>query len=150
MNARPSASKCPTVPLPYSVGQWDSRPGIGSSHGTAHGTISLKALAGAVLQASPVGQPVGQARDTPPEKCPTEVEGVGQSVPLSHAPVPPDTEPMEALARFERNPHGVVAWLADPVNHASRPREHSARWRACIVAEAKARVAEAEAREAQS
>jgi CTP:molybdopterin cytidylyltransferase MocA len=66
------------------------------------------------------------------------------------SPVPPDTKALEALVRFERNPRGVVAWLADPVKHASRDPAHSARWRACIVEEARLRVADAEAREAQS
>ncbi len=61
----------------------------------------------------------------------------------SAPPVPPTDPAMAALVRFESNPHGTVAWLADPVNHASRDPEHSARWRACIQHEAQLRVEEA-------
>jgi hypothetical protein len=64
------------------------------------------------------------------------------------APVHSFAFSLKALVRFEQNPHGVVAWLAVPENHASRDPAHSYRWRACIVEEARLRVAEAEALEA--
>lgn len=58
-------------------------------------------------------------------------------------PIPPTDPSLAALVRFEHDPHGVVAWLAVPENHASRDPAHSARWRACIQHEARLRVEEA-------
>lgn len=140
----------PGVPAsqPIGVGQWDSRPQHGTAHGTVSGTVSLKALAARVLKVSQAGQHVGQGRDRPPEKCPTGFEGVGQSSPLfqvqkqppQRAAVPFGIPRLEALARFERDPRGVMSWLAQQEN--GQPPHLVQRWAAAIRAEARQRMME--------
>ncbi|WP_027190356.1 hypothetical protein [Fundidesulfovibrio putealis] len=58
------------------------------------------------------------------------------------APAPPDASPLDALARFERDPRGVVAWLAQ--QKQGQPPHLVERWAATIRAEARLRIAEAE------
>lgn len=62
--------------------------------------------------------------------------GVGTSI------IPLFASPLEALARFERDPRGVVAWLAQ--QKQGQPAYLSARWSAAIRAEARLRTEEAE------
>lgn len=140
----------PGVPAsqPIGVGQWDSSPQHGTAHGTASGTVSLKALAARVLKVSQAGQHVGHGRDRLPEKCPTGFEGLGQSSPLSQVQKQPpqrlavslNITPLEALARFERDPVGVVHWLAQ--QEQGQPPHLVQRWAAAIRAEARQRLME--------
>ncbi|KAF0235301.1 MAG: hypothetical protein FD177_55 [Desulfovibrionaceae bacterium] len=58
------------------------------------------------------------------------------------APVPADTSPLEALTRFERDPRGVVAWLAQ--QGQGQAQYLVPRWAAAIRAEARLRVEESE------
>lgn len=148
-------SHCPNL---YSVGQWDSSAGNRPPHGTDSGTVSLKALATNVLRLSQTGQSVGQSRDKAPQKCPIGPLGLGQAVPLSQvsgdtertplrarggaAPIRPDASPLEALDWFERDPCGVVSWLAR--QREGQPRHLSPKWVAVIQAEARLRLQEVE------
>lgn len=52
--------------------------------------------------------------------------------------IPADASPLEALARFEADPRGVVSWLAQ--QREGQSRHLSARWVALIQAEAKERM----------
>lgn len=56
------------------------------------------------------------------------------------APVPADASPLEALARFERDPVGVVHWLAQ--QEQGQPPHLAQRWAAAIRAEARQRLME--------
>lgn len=55
-------------------------------------------------------------------------------------PVPADATPLEALARFERDPRGVISWLAQ--QEQGQPAQQLQRWAAVIRAEARQRMAE--------
>ena len=59
------------------------------------------------------------------------------------ASVPADATPLAALARFERDPRGVVAWLAAQPAGQERTPEVRRRLQECIRAEARLRVREA-------
>jgi hypothetical protein len=50
-------------------------------------------------------------------------------------PVPSDASSMAALARFEKNPVGVVHWLGQ--QRQGQPAHLTRRWAACIRAEAR-------------
>ena len=58
------------------------------------------------------------------------------------APVPAEDSPLEALARFERDPVGVIQWLAQ--QEQGQPPHLVQRWAAAIRAEARLRTTEAE------
>jgi len=73
---------------------------------------------------------------------------VGQSSPLSQVQKQPpqrlavslNITPLEALARFERDPVGVVHWLAQ--QEQGQPPHLVQRWAAAIRAEARQRLME--------
>lgn len=88
------------------------------------------------------------------------VDGLGQPVPPvqgpqedihrtrlrareENAPVSPEASSLDALARFENDPHGVVAWLAAQPAEQERSPSVRRRFQECIRAEARARVKEA-------
>lgn len=72
------------------------------------------------------------------------VHSVHKGSTLTPAPMPaPDASPLVALARFERNPHGVVEWLAS--QNQGQAQYLVPRWAACVRAEARLRIAAAEA-----
>jgi hypothetical protein len=56
--------------------------------------------------------------------------------------VPPSTSSLEALARFEADPRGVMSWLAQ--QSEGQPQDLFPRWTAVIQAEARMRLAEVE------
>jgi len=58
------------------------------------------------------------------------------------APVSADASPLDALARFERDPRGVVAWLAAQPAGQERSPEVRQRLQECVRAEALTRLAE--------
>lgn len=59
------------------------------------------------------------------------------------APDPADASPLAALARFEKNPVGVVRWLAG--QREGQPPHLVPRWAACIREEARLRTLEQDA-----
>ncbi|MFZ5426788.1 MAG: hypothetical protein ACOZEN_07420 [Thermodesulfobacteriota bacterium] len=59
------------------------------------------------------------------------------------APVPADATPLEALVRFERDPRGVVSWLAAQPAGQERTPDVRRRLQECVRAEARLRVKEA-------
>ena len=67
-----------------------------------------------------------------------DTERTGQRARGEAARVPPDASPLEGLARFERDPRGVVAWLAQQEN--GQPPHLVERWAATIRAEARLRI----------
>jgi hypothetical protein len=159
----PQVSHCPT---PYSVGQWDNPPESGTPCGTEKKASSLKALAAKVLQSVPPGtnggtdggtgqNSVGQKADytgsfVPRPKPSGSTDADTERTPLrartreDSAPVLlPDAPPLDALARFERDPCGVVFWLAQ--QSQGQPWHLSPRWVAVIQAEARLRLQEVEA-----
>lgn len=72
------------------------------------------------------------------ERTPSRTRGVA-------ALVPSDAPSLVALVRFERDPRGVVAWLAQ--QGQGQPPQLVERWAAAIRAEARLRIVEAEASE---
>lgn len=58
----------------------------------------------------------------------------------SAPPVPSTASPMAALVRFERDPRGVVAWLAAQTAGQERSPDMRRRFVACIQAEARLRL----------
>lgn len=60
------------------------------------------------------------------------------------AQVPADATPLEALVRFERDPRGVVSWLAAQPAGQERSPDVRRRLQECVRAEARLRVKEAE------
>jgi hypothetical protein len=163
MSATSSVPQVSHCPIPYSVGQWDKSQQSGTTGGTENRAVSLKALAANVLRTVPPGtnsgtdggtgqKTVGQKADSsgsfvPRPKAsnwlhPSHASQVKQK-PVSPLCVAPDTPNMEALALFEREPRGVVSWLAR--QRHGQPRHLSPRWVAVIQAEARLRLQEVEA-----
>lgn len=165
MSARAMGTTLSHCPIPYSVGQWDKTPNSGTNRGTGNEAVSLKALAAKVLRAVPHGTNGGTDSGTGGKTVGQDADFSAPLVPLSQAsdmvpadtrrtrlrareeaaPVPADDSPLAALAKFEKNPHGVIHWLAQ--QQEGQPAHMVLRWAACIQAEARLRLAEAEAGE---
>ena len=145
-------------PVSYGMGQWDKTPNGGTPRGTENGAVSLKALAANVLRSVPHGTNGGTSMGQSPKTVGQEAIFPGRFVPrpkasvlpqlsstiltpAKHPPVPPDAPPLTALARFERDPMGVVEWLTSQ-NHG-QPQTLVPRWAAAIRAEARQRLQEA-------
>jgi len=74
--------------------------------------------------------------DDPEKGNSANIANIAKRVPGSK----PDVHPLVALARFERDPRGVVSWLAR--QQAGQPPHLVQRWAAAIRAEARWRLEE--------
>lgn len=70
----------------------------------------------------------------------TDIERTGQRARGEASAVPAEDSPLEALTRFERDPVGVIHWLAQ--QKQGQPPHVVQRWAAAIRAEARQRIEE--------
>ncbi len=158
MSAPTPSAPLSHCPIPYSVGQWDKTPERGTGGGTGNEPASLKALAAKVLLSVPRGTNYGTFRETdrkqvgqnadfaasfvPPPKHSAPGENGSDRSPIREdsASIPADASNLEALAAFERDPRGVIAWLGQ--QKEGQPAHLLPRWAAAIQAEARRRLAE--------
>lgn len=146
------------------MGQWDKAPESGTPSGTEIKAPTLKSLAEKVLRTVSPGtntgtdsgtgnKTVGQnavfpsrfvPRPKPSDSTDADTERTQLRARENSTPVLlPEAPPLEALALFEREPRGVVSWLAH--QSQGQPRHLSPRWVTVIQAEARLRLQEVEA-----